>query len=69
MKASTTFRMLVFSGLAFAGASCQQEQQAGLVPKVDSITSSTIKVQHDTVALNKIMNAPATPDSVPNPKK
>jgi hypothetical protein len=69
MKANSFFRLLVLGGLVFAGVACQREQPAKPMPKVDSITSSDVKLQHDTAAFNKIMNAPTAPDSVPNLKK
>ncbi|RZK28686.1 MAG: hypothetical protein EOO61_21725 [Hymenobacter sp.] len=71
MKANSFLRMFTLGGLVPVLASCQQEQaqQAKPIPKVTDITSSTIKVQHDTAAFNKVMNSPTAPDSVPNTKK
>jgi flagellar biosynthesis protein FliQ len=57
----------LFAGLliAFIAASCQQEQQLKSVPKVESVSSSTIKIQHDTALFNNVMTSPNPPDSIP----
>lgn len=65
MKARISFWLLALSGLALTAASCQQGQQAKPIPKVSTVTSSDIKIQHDTVIFNQVMNAPQAPDSIP----
>jgi flagellar biosynthesis protein FliQ len=57
----------LFAGLliAFIAASCQQEQHLKSVPKIESVSSSTIHIQHDSTLFNKVMNAPHAPDSIP----
>lgn len=61
---------LALCGLVLMLASCEhvQEQSAKPKPQVTGVTSSTIQVQHDTATFNKVMNAPAAPDSLPVPK-
>jgi hypothetical protein len=68
MKVSNSLQVLALTGVVFAVASCQQEQQAKYIPKVTSITSSDIQIQQDTALFNRVMNAPVTPDSLPNIK-
>lgn len=61
------YSLLLLSGvLTSVVTSCQHDaaQQAKPTPRVESVTSPTIQVQHDTAAFNKIMKAPTAPDSL-----
>jgi hypothetical protein len=65
MKSAIPSSLSVWLLIAFIAASCQQEQQLKAVPKVESISSPTLKLQHDTALFNKVMNSPNPPDSIP----
>jgi hypothetical protein len=65
MKSAIPSSLSVWLLIVFIAASCQQEQQLKAVPKVESISSPTLKLQHDTALFNKVMNSPNPPDSIP----
>ena len=65
MKSAIPSSLSAWLLIVFIAASCQQEQQLKSVPKVESISSPTIKIQHVTALFNKVMNSPNPPDSIP----